>query len=320
MTPGEKCELLTDTIKQLYSKEGRSFSYIGRLLQIDRKAVSSFIKEKGFPEPGPVRHMTPSNQKWLNANRERIKSMLDRDVSVTKIAPVVGKTPKQLTATFIPFDPVLKKAMDDYVERIHTNHQNKLNEHFKNSRLEYYEADLPGEEWKDVLGYKNYEVSNKSRVRHYLKKYNRYSLLRPSPNKNNGRLYITLMREPDDKDEKPVKKNLILARLVAHAFVDGWTPEKNTVNHKDGDVTNTDWTNLEWTTQQENTLHAHRILKKGDVRGKKRQFDYILYKDKYQFKTIRAFAKFIEKSETQTKRYLDKPEKHDIKLIRNCND
>ena len=51
------------------------------------------------------------------------------------------------------------------------------------------------------------------------------------------------------------------------------------------------------------------------VRGKRYKFDRILYKDKYEFKTVAAFARFIGMSETQTRRYLDEPEKHDIKLI-----
>ena len=39
MTNSEKAELLKDTIYQLYSKEGRSKSYISRLLEIDRKIL-----------------------------------------------------------------------------------------------------------------------------------------------------------------------------------------------------------------------------------------------------------------------------------------
>lgn len=61
---------------------------------------------------------------------------------------------------------------------------------------------------------------------------------------------------------------------------------------------------------------------KKEIKNKK-AFDKILYKDKYEFKTVAAFSRFLGKSETQTRRYLDEPEKHETKLINktnNCND
>ena len=45
-------------------------------------------------------------------------------------------------------------------------------------------------------------------------------------------------------------------RLVAVAFVDGRTPERNQVNHIDGDKKNNRADNLEWASQSENVRHS----------------------------------------------------------------
>ena len=41
----------------------------------------------------------------------------------------------------------------------------------------------------------------------------------------------------------------------------------------------------------------------------------IVYDNKYKFKSIAAYARFIGKSEIQARRYMDEPEKHNIKVI-----
>ena len=138
-------------------------------------------------------------------------------------------------------------------------------------------------------------------------------LIKQHPNKNNGRLYVTLIQ-----NKKP--KNLNVSRLVAHAFVNGFSEENNTVNHIDGNITNNTQENLEWVSQAQNNLHAYRKLNRNTVKTKRYNFQKIIYKEKYEFKTVAAFARFLGKSETQTRRYLDNPAKHQIKLINNCND
>ena len=45
-------------------------------------------------------------------------------------------------------------------------------------------------------------------------------------------------------------------RLVAHAFVDGRTDERNIVHHKDENRQNNYWKNLEWCTVRENTEYS----------------------------------------------------------------
>jgi len=49
----EKAELLKESIFQLYSKEGRSVSYISKLLGINRRTISKKIKEWNLPVSKP---------------------------------------------------------------------------------------------------------------------------------------------------------------------------------------------------------------------------------------------------------------------------
>ncbi|MEE0964931.1 MAG: NUMOD4 domain-containing protein [Ruminococcus bromii] len=313
MKSNEKAELLKQTISHLYSNEGRSISYISKLLQINRKTISGKIKEWSLPEPKPMRHLTPSNQKFLNKNRNLIKSRLDNNVSINTIADELKISRHTLYKTFILYDNVLKKAHDDYTNRIKTNALNRREQYKNNSRFDYDITPIPGEIWKPILGYETYEVSNKGRIRHYIKSYKSYMLIKQQPNKNNGRLYVTLIQ-----NKKP--KNLNVSRLVAHTFVNGFSEENNTVNHIDGNITNNTQENLEWVSQAQNNLHAYRKLNRNTVKTKRYNFQKIIYKEKYEFKTVAAFARFLGKSETQTRRYLDNPAKHQIKLINNCND
>ena len=308
MTTEEKAEMLKSTISHLYSKEGRSISYISRLLDINRRTISAKIKEWGIPEPEPMKYIKSSTQKFINKNRNLIKSRLDNDIPMTEIAEELGIQRCTLQRTYINNDEVLKKAHDDYIKRMHDGHDERVEEAIKKSSRDYYTGDLDGEQWRAILGYDGYEVSNKGRVRHYAERYKAYILLKPNINQLTGRVYMTITA-----DKK--RNNFILARLVAYAFVKGYSEERNTVNHKDGDIMNNCSDNLEWVSQSENNKHAYDKLNRNIVRGKRYKFDRILYKDKYEFKTVAAFARFIGMSETQTRRYLDEPEKHDIKLI-----
>lgn len=308
MTGSEKAELLKSTIFRLFSKEGRSKVYISKLLEIDRKTLTQKIKEWNFPEPKPVHHQKPSNVKFTNKNRTLIKARLDNDVPITKIAEELGVTRYYLQKTIIPYDDVLNKAKEDYVQRMHLNAAKRI-ENLKETSCRNYITDLDGEIWKNILGYEEYQVSNYGRVRKMAKKYNSYYEIKPCPNKNNGRLYVKI-------GNKDSSKNLNLARVVAHTFVPGYSDECNTVNHIDGNVTNNSSSNLEWVNQSDNNKHSYKNLNRKKSKGKSYKFSQIIYDGKYEFKTITAFAKFIGKSETQVRRYLNEPDKYNIKLIK----
>ena len=232
---------------------------------------------------------------------------------MTKIAEELKISRHTLFRTFIQNDEILRKAHEDYTNRIY-EHSEQRKENLKaNSSRNYDNTLLDGEIWKPIVGYNGYEVSNKGRIRHYAARYKSYIILRTQPNSKNGRIYVTIT-------DGNKKKNLMVARIVAHAFVTGFSDENNTVNHIDGDITNNCSDNLAWASQSENNTHSYKNLGRTKVRGKRYKFDKILYKNKYEFKTITAFAKFIGKSETQTRRYIDEPEKYEIKLINNRND
>lgn len=314
MTSFEKAELLKPTISYLYSKEGRSFSYISKLLEINRSTISKKIKEWNLPMAEPRRHLTPSNQKFVNRNRNLIKARIDCDTSLQGIAKELNVPRDFLYKTIIPNDEVLKKAYADFINRRKLKAEARMEEITEKSRLNYDWKDLEGEVWKEILGYDGYFVSNMGRFKHYIRRYKKFVLLQPSPNALTGRIYISLVRS-DGK-----RKNLIAARVVGHAFVDGYSQENNTINHEDGNVQNNVASNLSWVSQSENNTHAYRELNRSKVNFKRYKFSKIVYQGKYEFRTVSSFAKFLGISETQTRRYLDTPERYQIKLINNCND
>ena len=305
-----KYEMLKDAIYQLYSKEGRSKSYISRLLGLNRKTLIAYINDVWkLPKAKPHRYMKPSTQKFLNKNKQLIKARLDKDVTLVDIAKELGCT-LSLLNTVISYDSVLKQAKDDYVNRIHINHATNIEKLKHDSYYDYNIVDNDGEVWKPILGYDGYYVSNYGRVKHFVKSYNSYHLLDTYYNPTTDRPYVQI-----------ANKNFLLYRLVAHAFVDGYTDERNTVNHIDGDTHNNKAVNLEWVTQSDNNKHSYNSLGRSKVRtGGKSKYGHFIYRGKYEFKTVTAFAKFIGKSETQARRWLDEPHKHEIKFLSNCND
>lgn len=309
MEQPNKMEMLKDTIYQLYSKEGRSKNYISKLLGIDRKALSTKINEWEFPEAEPQHHFTPSMQKFVNRHRQYIKSQLDKNVSITDIAKTLKISRHTLSRTILQNDNILKKAHDDYITRLHSNARIAESVAMENSSLCYCIEEIQGEIWEPILGYSKYMVSNMGRVKRYTHSYKAYHLVEPSENKDTGRMYVMLY-------DGVTHKNLALARLVAHAFISGHDIEHNTVNHKNGNTQDNRAENLEWVSQSENNAHAYKELNRSKVRGKHCDFRVIRYCKKYEFKTVAAFARFIGKSETQARRYLDNPAQHNIELVK----
>lgn len=313
MTNIEKCELLKDSIYQLYTKEGRSKNYISKLLKIDRKVVTRKISEWNLPEPEPKKRPKPSTEKFIKKNKDLIISRLNHDIGINLIAKEL-KCDRKMILISAYYDEDISDAHTNFHYRIHENHKKAISSLVNNSHRVYItdEENLEGEEWKPILGYEKYDVSNKGRVRGYSKTYDMHYLIHQQPNKNNGRLYVRLANTKTKKSA-----NLQVSRLVGFAFLsEDYSETRNTINHKDGNVANNDVTNLEWTSQSENNKHSYDHLNRKIVRKNKSDFTKIIYKNKYEFKTLTAFAKFIDKSETQTRRYLDNPDKYDIKIIK----
>lgn len=313
MTYMEKAESLKSAIYQLYTNEGRSKAYIARLLDLNRRTITKKINKWGFPQNKTAYYMKPSTRKHLNKYRQTIMSLLDKDVNIKDIADQIKISEKTLSSIWFKYDDKLNRAYTEWENRRNTKAKQRIEDEKNSSSLTYDIQDKPNEKWSDILGYPGYQISTCGRVRNWTKRYNGYHLLKLYPNKNNNLLYVTLL----SKDDK--HKNLNVARLVAQTFLPHDTV-KNTVNHKDGNIQNNNVNNLEWCTQNENNKHSYDISQQNKLNKKVYHFDYILYKSKYQFKTVAAFARFINKSETQTKQYLDHPDQHDIQLIHHCID
>lgn len=303
MTNKEKCELLRNTIYQLYTNEGRTKTYIARLLEIDRRIVGKKIKEWDFPQNQSKMHLTPKNEKILNEYKQYIISQLGKNNTITNIAKEIKISNDSLVRLF-KYDKVLQKAYKEWQKR---NSETKQS----NNKILLKDNLIDGEIWKEILGYENYQVSNYGRIK--TKYLNEEILLRYCVNPISGRPQAVLSKNNESKTYQ-------VARLVGFAFCEGHDEKHNTINHKDGDITNNKSINLEWVSQSENNLHSYRELNRKPAIKRRFIFDKIIYKDKYEFKSVAALSKFMGKSETQVRRYLETPEKYNIKLINNCND
>lgn len=101
------------------------------------------------------------------------------------------------------------------------------------------------EQWKDIIGYDNYQISNFGNVRNV-----QTNKVLIGDTNNIGYRRVTLY--------KPIKKRFFIHRLVATYFCDGYQ-EDLVVNHKDGNKQNNCADNLEWVTRSENDLHAFKM-------------------------------------------------------------
>ena len=124
-----------------------------------------------------------------------------------------------------------------------------MEEIYKNLSLE----NLEGEEWRNVVGYENYQVSNMGRVKSLANdKSRKEKILKQWKNKY-GYMQVILC-----KDGK--LKGFRVNRLVAIAFI----PNPNNfrcVNHKDECKTNNCVDNLEWCTVAYNNTFGTRIAR-----------------------------------------------------------
>ena len=174
---------------------------------------------------------------------------------------------------------------------------------------------MEGELWKPILGASRYEISNMGRVRTYYKTKDYFAEIQSEPNPVS--LYLQFHLTLDTGKTKTYR----LHRLVAKAWVDGWREDKDVVNHIDGDRLSNAASNLEWVSVSENNKHAYDKLGRPSNRAYQRngKFTKITLDEQYEFKTIRALARFLGKSETQTQRYIsgETPSPHTFKFIYN---
>lgn len=116
--------------------------------------------------------------------------------------------------------------------------------------------DLPGEIWKTIEDFPDYEVSNLGRIKSSTRYVNhnyggiaiREARLKKIYINSVGYNAVGLMRD------KKVN-NVATHRLIAKAFIPN-SENKPQVNHKDGNKLNNSLDNLEWVTSYENIWHG----------------------------------------------------------------
>lgn len=299
MTQKETINLYKTIISNLYEKEGRNISYIARLIGVDRSSLSKQIRTWGLIK-AQKHHLNPSTQKFINKHSSLIIARMNANIPIKKIAQELNITQDKLYY-LIDNDAKLTAEKEKYYVRIG-------NANVCRHQEQNYLADLPNEEWKEILGFPNYYVSNKGRFKKYLAAYDCFKLLAATPNKNTQRLYIGLI------DHEGKRKNLMAARVVAHAFCEGYSEICNTVDHLDMDVTNNNAQNLVWVSQSENNKRKNLVYKGHTSYCKNGKFKELVLNDTFHFKTIRALGKFLKVSETQCYRYINGETKFDGKI------
>lgn len=125
--------------------------------------------------------------------------------------------------------------------------------------MEYTDIELKNEKWKDIFGYEGvYQVSDLGRVR------SRYSgewRILKWKKQNVGYLQVDLY-----KDKK--RKQHLVHRLVADAFIPNNDESKNQVNHINEDKTDNRASNLEWCDRQYNMTYNDIHHKRNTKRRK----------------------------------------------------
>lgn len=118
------------------------------------------------------------------------------------------------------------------------------------------------EEWKFIVGFEKYMVSNLGRVKSLnYKRTGKEQLLLPNKN-NRGYLWVTLYKNGADK-------KCLIHRLVAEAFIPN--PDNlSQVNHINENKTDNRVDNLEWCSAIYNMNYGERTKKQSETRKKLR--------------------------------------------------
>ena len=310
MTNREKIESMKDVISHMYEDEGRGKSEIARSLMLDRRLLSTIMnKEWCFVQGQGRKRPRPSTEKFLNRWEKHIIKELNNDKPWTEISKELGvKT--DFLSTLKRWSSGIREALAAKTSRGHANDRRRK---LRNRRTVC--SSMEGEIWKPILGASRYEVSNMGRIRTYYKTKDYFAEIKSEPNPVSGYLQVHLTLDTGKA------KTYRLHRLVAKAWVDGWREERDVVNHIDGDRLNNAASNLEWVSVSENNKHAYDKLGRPTNRAYQRneKFTKIILDEKYEFKTIKALARFLGKSETQTQRYIsgEAPSSHTFKFIYN---
>lgn len=123
---------------------------------------------------------------------------------------------------------------------------------------------MPEEIWKDIPGYEGvYQASTLGRIRSLDRTIIRSASKRRGPHeaKLKGKILVQVTGVQGYQVVNWGKKQYRVHRLVALTFIPN--PEnKPMINHIDGNVKNNHIDNLEWCTNQENQIHAVKVLHK----------------------------------------------------------
>jgi hypothetical protein len=145
--------------------------------------------------------------------------------------------------------------------------------------------------WKDIAGYEGiYQISNKGTVRSI----DREALILKGDGSNYKCFYKGKVIKPRIGERgylfvslsTGIKKSYKIHRLVAEQFVEK-IPNKNIINHIDGNKLNNHASNLEWCTTSENIKHSFsiglQISQKGSKHGisKLKESDVINIRNMY---------------------------------------
>ena len=131
------------------------------------------------------------------------------------------------------------------------------------------------ETWKTIVGYENYSISNKGKVRNDVTK--RILSLFPVQ----GYLMVNLTGNNGEK------KLFYVHRLVGQAFVDNPNDYKE-INHKNGIKEDNNVENLQWCTRSENIRHAYAIRLMKPLEGEKSGMAKLTNEDVVQIRELRS--------------------------------
>lgn len=104
------------------------------------------------------------------------------------------------------------------------------------------------EEWKEVVGYSNYHVSNYGRVK---------SFLRKNPKILSGNMSLGYLQVKLTGDKGLYNPGI--HRIEGIAFLGNPPTEKHQINHKNGFKTDNFILNFEWLNVSENVKHAYKM-------------------------------------------------------------